>query len=103
MLRYLAAGSGRLTDDDLWRAVEAAFPERGDEIMMTVYDKWVQKGRQEGLLEGIELALDIKFGAEGLRLFPEIREIKDVGKLKAVQRAFKIARTPDEVRRVYVW
>jgi hypothetical protein len=47
------------------------------------------------------LALDIKFGAEGLRLFPEIQEIKDVGKLKAVQRALKIARTPDEVRRVY--
>jgi hypothetical protein len=47
------------------------------------------------------LALDIKFGAEGLRLFPEIREIKDIGKLKAVQRALKAARTPAEIRGVY--
>jgi predicted transposase/invertase (TIGR01784 family) len=112
-LRYFAAGSGKMTGADLERAVEAVFPEHGEEIMPTVYEKWVQKGlqegrlkgrqegRQEGLLEGIELILDIKFGAAGLGLVPELREIKDPGRLEAVKRVLKTARTPDEVRRVY--
>ena len=113
LLRYLATGSSKLTDVDLERAVEAVFSAGGDEIMTTIYEKWVQKGRLEGRLEGrqetlqegiqlgldgIELALDAKFGADGLRLLPEIRKIKDINQLKAVQVVVRTARTPDEVR-----
>ncbi|MCX6032366.1 MAG: hypothetical protein NT169_24110 [Chloroflexi bacterium] len=65
--------------------------------MATVAEKW----RQEGIVEGIELVLDVKFGTDGLRLLSEIRDIKDIKKLRAVQRALKVACTPDEVRRVY--
>ncbi len=98
MLRYFADATDRLDQVDLARIVEAVFPEGGDELMATVAEKW----RQEGIVEGIELVLDVKFGADGLRLLSEIREIKDIKKLRAVQRALKIARTPDEVRRVYL-
>lgn len=116
-LRYFAAGSDKISGVDLQRAVEVVFPEQGEAIMPTVYEKWVQKGlkegrqegrqegrkegRQQGLLEGIELALDIKFGMAGLSLLPELREIKDPGRLDAVKRVLKTARTPDEVRQVY--
>jgi hypothetical protein len=58
-------------------------------------------GLEEGLLEGIEALLDLKFAAEGLKLLPEIRELNDHEKFRAVLRAIKTATTPEELRRVW--
>jgi hypothetical protein len=58
-------------------------------------------GMQRGLLEGIEMCLKMKFGAEGLRLMPELRELYDHEKLRAVLHAIETASTPDELRRVW--
>jgi hypothetical protein len=52
-----------------------------------------------GLLQGIEVRLAIKFGAEGLKLLPEIRKIQDHEKLAAILHTIKAAATPEEVRR----
>jgi hypothetical protein len=57
--------------------------------------------RTEELLAGIALGLELKFGAEGLMLLPEIKEITDVDVLRAVRDAIKPAANPDEVRRVW--
>jgi hypothetical protein len=59
-------------------------------------------GRIDSLLEGIEVALEIKFGAEGLRLLAEIRGIEDVPALQTVLQAIKTAATPDDLRRVWM-
>ncbi len=59
------------------------------------------KGRAEDLLAGIELGLDLKFGAAGLALMPEIRQLADVAVLQAVHQAIKSASTPEELRRIY--
>jgi hypothetical protein len=40
-------------------------------------------GHKNGLLEGIEVILKVKFGEEGLQLLPEIRELS-VEQLRAV-------------------
>ncbi|PKO21085.1 MAG: transposase [Chloroflexi bacterium HGW-Chloroflexi-1] len=101
LLRYLARGSDKLTEVDLRSAVEAAFADGGEEIMPTIAETWIQQGRQEGMLESLEIMLDLRFGEDGLRLWPEIREIKNAKKLRMVQRALKAARTPEELRRVY--
>jgi hypothetical protein len=58
-------------------------------------------GRQEGLLKGIEACLEVKFGAEGLKLLPEIRELDDHEVFDAVLQAIRRAVTLDEVRRVW--
>ncbi len=58
-------------------------------------------GRQEGLLQGIEMCLKIKFGAEGVALMPELRELRDHKKLEAVLRAIETASTPEELRRAW--
>jgi hypothetical protein len=58
-------------------------------------------GLQKGLLRGIELCLKIKFGAAGLELLPEIRQLGDVSKLEAVLPAIETAASPEEVRRVW--
>jgi len=62
-----------------------------------------QRGRQEGLQQGIllsiETGLELKFGAEGLELLPEISQISDLERLKAIQREVIIANTLEQLRR----
>lgn len=57
--------------------------------------------RAEGLLEGIEVSLELRFGPEGLKLMPEIRELQDHEVLRTVLQAIKTANSPDELRRVW--
>ena len=57
--------------------------------------------RRESYLAGIEVSLEIKFGAEGLALMPEIREIMDHEVLRDVLEAIRTADSPDDLRRVW--
>jgi flagellar biosynthesis/type III secretory pathway protein FliH len=43
-----------------------------------------QEGRRESLLDGIALALELKFGAESQPIMAEIREIADLTVIQAV-------------------
>ena len=61
----------------------------------------IEKGLRDGLLEGIEVCLEIKFGQEGLNLMPEIRQIADFEKLEAILQAIKSASSPDELRKAW--
>lgn len=58
------------------------------------------EGLREGLLTGIELSLKLKFKRAGRQLLPEIRQLTNPKKLRAVQRAIAKASTLDEVRRL---
>ena len=51
--------------------------------------------------KGIETALKIRFGDDGLKLMPEIREIYEAEKLEAILTAIETAASPDEVRRLW--
>src|SRR5262249_30560010 len=57
--------------------------------------------KEEGVQGGIEEGRDIKFGAPGLQLMPEVRQIQDLEMLRAVLRAIWTATTLDELRRVW--
>jgi flagellar biosynthesis/type III secretory pathway protein FliH len=57
------------------------------------------EGLREGLLSGIELALKLKFKRAGRQLAPEIRQLTDPKKLRALYRAIDKASTLDDVRR----
>jgi predicted transposase YdaD len=57
-------------------------------------------GRQEEMLSGIELGLEIKFGTEGLQLMPEISQISDLNRLKAIQRGILTSNTLEEFRQL---
>jgi hypothetical protein len=57
--------------------------------------------KEKYLLRGIEVSLAVKFGAEGLKLLPEIRQIEDHEVLEAVLDAIITAATPDDLRRVW--
>lgn len=64
-------------------------------------EKGLKRGRMEELLNAIELGLDLKFGEEGLKLMPEIREIDDIDVLRAIRSKIKPAKSLDELRAIY--
>ena len=53
------------------------------------------------MCEGIQTVLRMRFGEEGLKLMPEIREIHEEETLRAILRALETAASPDEVRRLW--
>ncbi|WP_414587710.1 hypothetical protein [Scytonema sp. PCC 10023] len=46
------------------------------------------------------MGLEVKFGSEGLKLMPEISQISDLEKLKAIQRAILTVNTLDQLRQL---
>jgi predicted transposase/invertase (TIGR01784 family) len=68
----------------------------------------IQKGIEQGieqskaemkqvLLESLEVNLELKFGSVGLDLLPEISQIEDLDRLRAIQRRIKTVNTIDEL------
>ena len=47
---------------------------------------------------GVEVALELKFGAAGLALLPLVRAVQHVEVLRAVQESVRTAGSPAEVR-----
>ncbi len=68
------------------------------EKKMSFITSFERKGFVEGLWEGIEFGLDLKFGQAGRKLLPAVRTVKDVKVLRTLKRAIKKAKTLDEVR-----
>ncbi|MFM2061754.1 MAG: hypothetical protein RLZZ507_1424 [Cyanobacteriota bacterium] len=68
------------------------------------YQEIMHKGREEGRLKerlsGIELALDVKFGAEGLELMPEIAQISDLEILRTIQKGVLTVNTLEEFQEI---
>jgi flagellar biosynthesis/type III secretory pathway protein FliH len=58
-----------------------------------------KKGEAKGLREGIALALEIKFGAEGLRLMPMIKKIASITALRSLRSTVRDAATVKELRK----
>jgi hypothetical protein len=53
----------------------------------------------KGLLEGIEVCVRMKFGAEGLELMPELRQIRDPELLRKILHRIETAASPAHIRR----
>ena len=64
-------------------------------------EKGMEKGMEKGILVGIEAMLDVKFGAAGLQLLPEIESIQDAQKLEAVIRGLRSAKSIEEARELW--
>ena len=72
--------------------------------MGTIAQELVQQGEQRGLrhglLDGSELALDLRFGLDGLRLLPEIAKSEDMGVRKVVHEGMRRAETAEALRQL---
>lgn len=111
-LRYLYHGAKAVTLVDLRQAVNQVFNE-GGELMATIAETLVEQGRvdglregrvdglREGILESIGIVLELKFGAQGLQLLPEIQQIADVDLLRQVQKSLRTVATVAQLRAMY--
>jgi predicted transposase YdaD len=61
----------------------------------------LQKGLEKGRLEGLRLALKLKFGEAGLDLMPEIAKIEDPAALEKLFQAIETAATPEHLRPIW--
>ena len=61
----------------------------------------LQQGMRQGLLKAIKLGLELKFGAEGLKLYPEIKKIEDVDVLEAISEAIRTAENIEDIKKIY--
>ncbi|MGD1910392.1 MAG: hypothetical protein ACFB2X_05915 [Rivularia sp. (in: cyanobacteria)] len=57
-------------------------------------------GERRGIISGIEMALENKFGNEGLQLMSQISQITDLEKLKVIQRGIKTVNLLEELQRL---
>jgi hypothetical protein len=83
--------------DPFWDEIDAYQQEKRMPYMSTL-DRIAMK---QGLLRGIEVALDLKFGATGLELMPELRQIQNHVLLDKILARIKTADSPDDLRRVW--
>jgi predicted transposase YdaD len=58
-------------------------------------------GIRQEILEGIELGLELKFGAEGLELLPEIRQIQELETLKQIRSSLRTVASIEPIRQIY--
>ena len=84
--------------DQLFRDEIGAFQQ---EKRMPFLNTFERAALREGLLRGIESCLKVKFGAEGLELLPEIRELHDHELLDKILERIETADGPDDLRRVW--
>jgi hypothetical protein len=99
-----------LSDDDVVRYKMRYIGEKGENMGLTnlLREEGRKEGRDEGRMEGIHetviesigALLDVKFGFEGIKLFPQLMEIKDIQQLKMLIHAIKLAKTPDDVLKI---
>ena len=61
----------------------------------------IERGKLEGILEAIKFGLELKFGKEGIKLYPEIKKIKDLNILEAMIDVIRLAESVEDVKEVY--
>ncbi len=59
--------------------------------MTTLFDQLREEGEIKGLLEGIQIALEIKFGNEGLSLFQRVKNVSSLEKLHEIKSVLRKA------------
>jgi predicted transposase YdaD len=109
VFRYIINNIDDVSAEDLTRIVKESLSEKQGAFVMTLAEKLrqegfekgiqqgVQQGIQQGFIEGIELAVSVKFANDAFKIVPQIYQIKDTGLLKAVKSAVLTAKTADEL------
>ena len=61
----------------------------------------MQEGMREGMLKAIRLGLDLKFGAAGMKLYPDIKKIKDIDVLDAISECIMSMTSLADIESIY--
>ncbi len=100
-LEYVGNSTDRIGEDQLRQGLQEALPLSGGELMPTLFERirgeGREEGRQEGLRDAIRVALESKFGDEGLTLLPRLNEVSSEERLQAIIAAVYTAETLSEL------
>jgi hypothetical protein len=88
-------------DAAVWRQIQQLEEDKHVTYITSVEQIGRAAGRAEGLIDGISLALEIRFGDAAQPLIAEIRQISDSTVLQQILSAIKSAHSPDDVRQAY--
>jgi hypothetical protein len=91
-----------------WEEVEEIEEERSMPYVTSVERRALERGRaegrdetrREGLLDAIELGLDLKFGKKGLQLMSRMRKVNDLNVLQAVRGIIRTATDLVEIKQL---
>ena len=76
---------------------EKLIREVGGEKMASLAQRWMEKGKIEGLKRAIKIGLKLKFGQQGLILYKKIDNIKDLKILEKINEKIFIAKDINEL------
>ncbi|WP_414624965.1 cytosolic protein [Calothrix sp. CCY 0018] len=88
-------------EQEFRRDLELLEVQKGMQYITSFERSGIEKGKQEALLKGIEISLEVKFGSEGLNLLPEISQIDDVTQLENILEGIKTESSVSELREIY--
>jgi hypothetical protein len=82
--------------------IDPTLTQGNDDFLIEMADQcrhegFVQ-GMQKGLREGIQLAMELRFGDISLKMKQQVERICDVDKLEMVKNALLHVRNPDELK-----
>ncbi len=93
-------------NQEIWQEVYAIEKEKQMPFVTSFekigYERGRAEGLEEGLLTAIELALPIKFGADGRAVIQEVRKQKDIAVLRSVCEAIENALSIDDIRHCFL-
>ena len=72
-----------------------------DALLASLNEVEVEHGRAEGLIDGLALALELKFGVAAAPVIAEVRQLSDLAQIEAIMAKIKTAESLDEVRSIY--
>ncbi|MEM1392887.1 MAG: cytosolic protein [Cyanobacteria bacterium P01_H01_bin.150] len=86
---------------EFWREYSDFEESKRMQYVTSVERIGIEKGVLQGLLEAIELGLELKFGADALSLMEEIYHIDNIEQLRAVKDGIKTVNSIEELQQVY--
>jgi hypothetical protein len=86
---------------DLEREFQQEVEQLEAQQRMQYVTSFERSGIRLGLLEGIELGLELKFGASSLEIMDEVSQIYDIEQLRKIKEGIKTATSIDELRQIY--
>ncbi len=86
---------------ELEQLVQQEITAYQQEKRMPYIDSFDRVAMERYLLQGLEVSLKLKFGDEGLKLMPELRELQDHELLSKILNAVESAASPDDLRRAW--
>ncbi|MDJ0616658.1 MAG: cytosolic protein [Calothrix sp. MO_192.B10] len=86
---------------EFWQEYSSFEESRRMQYVTSVERIGIEKGVRQGLLEAIELGLELKFGVDTLSLMSEISQIDDIEQLRAIKEGIKTVISIEELQQIY--